>query len=106
MKRRSSVGSARENGRKPLTHDGNAPALIIGPRDSSRSVAVSCNQLLNAGGGARSYLVIDPKGEIAAIASRRRHKKGYVKILNPFSVLVDQSDGRNPLEDIPENNDK
>ena len=50
-----------------------------------------------------SCLVIDPKGEVAAITAERRRKMGQrVYILNPFGVLDDvypdlRSDGFNPL---------
>lgn len=50
----------------------------------------------------RSILIIDPKGEAAAITAKKRKKLGDVFILNPFGELADQyphlkSHGYNPL---------
>jgi hypothetical protein len=54
--------------------------------------------------GDRSFVVLDAKGELAAISGRSRCKrgKGNVKTFNPFAVLVPDlanSDGWNPLAD-------
>ena len=99
------LGFRREDERQPLTYDGNAPALILGPPGSSKSVGVICNQLLDDDSGERSYAVIDPKAEVTAITSRFRRTVSDVKIINPYGVLVDKrpdlkSDGWNPLGDL------
>jgi len=94
-----------ENG-KPLAYDGNAPLLIFGPPGSYKTVGFICNQLLDDDGSRpRSYIVIDPKGEICAITSRYRRRVSDVKIINPYGVLVERrpdmaSDGWNPLGDL------
>jgi type IV secretion system protein VirD4 len=89
---------------KPIAWDGNEPTLIFGPPGSFKTVGYVCTSLLDDDGGKRSYLVIDPKGEVAAITARfRRSLPGHeVKIINPYGVLVDErpdlkSDGWNPL---------
>ena len=39
--------------------------------------------------GERSFVVIDPKGEVAAITSRYRRRVSDVMIINPYGLLVD-----------------
>jgi type IV secretion system protein VirD4 len=53
----------------------------------------------------RSILIIDPKGEAAAITARKRAKFGRVVMLNPFNILAEdrpwmESHGFNPLVTI------
>ena len=45
----------------------------------------------------RSIIVIDPKGELAAVTADYRRTLGDVVILNPFNVLGLGSAGFNPL---------
>ena len=54
--------------------------------------------------GARSLVVVDPKGELAAVSAPFRRRVGRVAMLNPFGVLTDrqgyedmESVGFNPL---------
>jgi type IV secretory pathway TraG/TraD family ATPase VirD4 len=72
----------------PISYDGNAATLIIGPPGSSKSVGIIAPMLLDDP-GERSFVVIDPKGEIAAITSRYRRSVSDVKIINPYGLLVD-----------------
>jgi type IV secretion system protein VirD4 len=97
-------GFAREGKKLPLTYTGDAPVLVFGPPDSSKTVGFVMTQLLDDV-SPRSYIVIDPKGEIAAVTARFRRKAGDVKIINPYGLLADirpdlQSDGWNPLGDF------
>lgn len=99
-------GFSRENEKVPVTYTGNAPVLVFGPPGSSKTVAFVMNQLLDDI-SRRSYIVIDPKGEIAAVTARFRRKlRGHtVRIINPYGVLTDvrpdlKSDGWNPLADL------
>ena len=100
-------GFARENEKLPLTYTGDAPVLVFGPPGSSKTVGFVMNQLLDDV-SPRSYIVIDPKGEIAACTARFRRQvggPGSVKIINPYGLLTDirpdlQSDGWNPLADL------
>lgn len=53
----------------------------------------------------RSIIIIDPKGEAAAITARKRAKFGRVVMLNPFNLLAEdrpwmQSEGFNPLASV------
>jgi type IV secretion system protein VirD4 len=81
---------------------GTAPTLVFGPPGSGKTVKLIANQLLDDDSGTRSYVVIDPKGEVCALTSKFRRKVGDVKIINPYGLLVDQrpdmaSDQWNPL---------
>jgi type IV secretion system protein VirD4 len=60
----------------------------------------------------RSIVVIDPKGELAAVTAPHRRKLGRVVILNPFGVLTDipgyddlVSEGFNPLARLDPSSD-
>ena len=88
----------------PISYDGNAATLIIGPPGSSKSVGIIAPMLLDDP-GERSFVVIDPKGEIAAITSRYRRRVSDVKIINPYGLLADMrpdlsSDKWNPLGEL------
>jgi type IV secretion system protein VirD4 len=53
----------------------------------------------------RSILIIDPKGEAAAVTARKREQFGRVVILNPFNILTEarpwlKSEGFNPLSTV------
>jgi type IV secretion system protein VirD4 len=101
----SPLGFTRKG--SPVAYDGNAATLIFGPPGSSKTVGVVVNQLLDEP-GRRSFVVIDPKGEVAAITARYRRRvcgAANVKIINPYGLLVDQrpdlkSDRWNPLGDL------
>jgi type IV secretion system protein VirD4 len=85
----------------PNDYDGNAATLIIGPPGSFKSVGVIVPMLLDEP-GERSFVVIDPKGEIAAITSRYRRRVSDVKVINPYGLLVNErpdlrSDKWNPI---------
>jgi type IV secretion system protein VirD4 len=100
------LGFDRKTGR-PLAYEGNAPVLVIGPPGSNKTVGIVINQLLDDV-SRRSYIVMDPKAEVAAVTSRFRRSIGEVKIINPYRVLVEErpdmaSDGWNPLGDLDPN---
>src|ERR1700694_1347965 len=86
---------------------GNAPTLIFGPMGSRKTVGLIMTQLLDEP-GKRSFIVIDPKGEIAAVTANYRRRgcgKDNVKIINPYGLLVTErpdlkSDQWNPLNDL------
>ena len=85
---------------KPHAWPGSAATLVFGPPGSGKTVKLICNQLLDDDSGKRSYVVIDPKGEVCAITSKFRRKVGDVKIINPYGLLVDRSAGheKRPME--------
>jgi type IV secretory pathway TraG/TraD family ATPase VirD4 len=83
---------------------GCAPTLIFGPPGTSKTVGLVCTELLDEP-GRRSFVVLDPKGEICAITSAYRRRVSDVKIINPYGLLVDErpdmaSDKWNPLGDL------
>jgi type IV secretory pathway TraG/TraD family ATPase VirD4 len=99
-----------DRGGKPIdynsSHDGsgNAPTLVFGPPGSRKTVSLIATQLLPEP-GKRSFVVIDPKGEICAITSKYRRRVSEVKIINPYGLLAKErpdmkSDGWNPLGDL------
>jgi len=88
----------------PLAYHGDTPTLIFGPPGSFKTVGVIATQLLDDE-SKRSYVVIDPKGEVCAITSKFRRRVSDAKIINPYQLLVAErpdmkSDGWNPLGDL------
>ena len=69
--------------------------IVFGPNGSGKGTRFLVPTLLTLKD--RSILVIDPKGELAAITADYRRSIGEVVILNPFDVLGLGSDGFNPL---------
>jgi type IV secretion system protein VirD4 len=86
---------------RPLAYNGDGHMLTIGPTRSGKSRRLLIPNLLYETG--RSMLVVDIKGELAAItAPHRASKGGAVVALDPFSVLPKRgvnipSVGFNPL---------
>lgn len=67
--------------------------LVFGPNGSGKSTRFLVPNLLTLTG--RSIIVIDPKGELAAITARHRHELGdKIRILDPFGVLKRLYDAR------------
>lgn len=85
-----------------MLYGGPLHALIFGPNGSGKSTRLLLPNLLEL--EHRSIVVIDPKGELAAVSAPFRRTVGEVVIINPFGVLADRpgyedlkSDGFNPL---------
>lgn len=78
-----------------LPYDGERHLLLFGPNGSGKATRILVPNLLSIRG--RSIIVIDPKGELAAVTARYRRTVGDVVILNPFDVLGIPSAGFNPL---------
>ena len=77
--------------------------LLLGPNGSGKGTRLLIPALLELTG--RSVVVIDPKGELAAVTSAWRRSIGDVVVLNPFGLLVDRdpslaSAGFNPLSGL------
>jgi type IV secretion system protein VirD4 len=80
--------------------------LVIGPNGSGKGTRLLIPALLRMTG--RSIVVIDPKGELAAVTAAWRRTVSDVVVLNPFGLHVRQypdlaSSGFNPLASLDEN---
>ena len=72
---------------RAIAYNGDGHMLTIGPTRSGKSRRLLIPNLLYETG--RSMLVVDMKGELAAItAAHRAAKGGYVVALDPFGVLA------------------
>ena len=77
--------------------------LLFGPTGSGKTKRFLTPNLL-CGLEDRSVIVIDPKGELAAITANARREMGHdVLILNPFNVLGLGSAGFNPMAKLDPN---
>lgn len=86
-----------------IRYGGERHVLVIGANGSGKGTRILLPNLLDMQ-GARSLVVVDPKGELAAVSAPFRRQVGRVVILNPFGVLTDrqgfedmESVGFNPL---------
>lgn len=93
-------GGAIEN---KIKYDGERHLLTFGPNGSGKGMRLFVPNLLQMTGN-RSIVVVDPKGELAAITAPFRRTLGRVVILNPFGFMADlsgyedlKSEGFNPL---------
>ncbi len=98
--------------RRALTYAKHLHTLIIGLSGCGKSTRILAVMLLRAG-SKRSFFVVDPKGELAAITAPWRRKCGDVFIINPDGVLSTlpgyedlKSCGCNPLRDLDPNTSK
>jgi type IV secretion system protein VirD4 len=80
-----------------ITYGGERHLLVFGPNGSGKGTRFLMPNLLK-GLREQSVIVIDPKGELAAVTAEHRLRMGHkVAILNPFNVLGLGSAGFNPL---------
>lgn len=87
------------HGQGEVGYPGRVHLLTVGPAGSGKGTGLIVPNLATL---RRSILIIDPKGEAAAITARKRAQYGPVVIINPFNVFVKarpylKSDGFNPL---------
>jgi type IV secretion system protein VirD4 len=88
----------------PLPYSGERHLILFGPNGSGKGTRLLVPNLLHLEN--RSIVVVDPKGELAAITAQHRSRVSDVVILNPFGVLGIPTAGFNPLalldQDSPE----
>lgn len=78
-----------------IAYAGERHLLLFGPNGTGKGTRFLMPNLLTIRD--RSILVIDPKGELAAVTADYRRTVGDVVMLNPFDVLGLGSAGFNPL---------
>ena len=86
-----------------IVYGGERHAILFGPNGSGKGVRFLMPNLLGDYLKGRSVVVIDPKGELAAVCAGCRHwmengRRGSVKILDPFGKLR-QVVGNSPQHD-------
>jgi type IV secretion system protein VirD4 len=102
------LGLTADKHRNIVSYGEDRQVILYGPSGSGKDTGVIIPQLART---PTSVLVLDPKGEAAAITARWRAKHfGRVIIMNPFDVLVDthpwlKSTGFNPLATIDADDD-
>ncbi|MEI9994660.1 MAG: type IV secretory system conjugative DNA transfer family protein [Rhizomicrobium sp.] len=94
-------GDVPEFGGK-MRYGGQLHTLVFGPNGSGKSTRLLLPNLLELED--RSIVVVDPKGELAAVSAPYRRTLGEVVIINPFGILAGRpgyedlkSDGFNPM---------
>jgi type IV secretion system protein VirD4 len=78
-----------------IPYQGERHLLLFGPNGTGKGTRFLIPNLLTIKD--RSIVVIDPKGELAAVTADYRRTIGDVVLLNPFGVLGLGSEGFNPL---------
>lgn len=86
---------AAERAGNRLAYLGERHLLLFGPTGTGKGTRFLIPNLLSIKD--RSIIVIDPKGELAAVTADFRRTVGDVVMLNPFNVLGLGSAGFNPL---------
>jgi type IV secretion system protein VirD4 len=86
---------AAERAGSKIVYAGERHVLLFGPNGTGKGTRFLIPNLLSIKD--RSIIVIDPKGELAAVTADYRRTVGDVVMLNPFNVLGLGSAGFNPL---------
>lgn len=86
---------ANQHAGDKIAYQGERHLLLFGPTGTGKGTRFLIPNLLTIKD--RSIIVIDPKGELAAVTADYRRTVGDVVILNPFNVLGLGSEGFNPL---------
>ncbi len=71
------------------------PLVTVAPTGAGKGRGAIIPTLLSYRGGA---IVIDPKGEAAAVTARWRRQLGPVAVIDPFEVVTSEPDGLNPID--------
>jgi type IV secretion system protein VirD4 len=93
--------SLGEGGPVRLRYTGPKSVLCIAPSGAGKSMGLCVPNLADL---PRSMIVIDPKGQLAAITARKRARMGRVIVLNPFAMFPElphlKDSGWNPLRQL------
>src|SRR6202034_3656291 len=81
-----------------IVYQGERHLLLFGPNGTGKGTRFLIPNLLSIKD--RSIVVIDPKGELAAVTAKFRSTISDVVLLNPFNVLGLGSAGFNPLASL------
>jgi type IV secretion system protein VirD4 len=81
-----------------IPYKGERHLLLFGPNGTGKGTRFLIPNLLTIKD--RSIIVVDPKGELAAVTADYRRTLGDVVLLNPFGVLGLGSEGFNPLASL------
>jgi type IV secretion system protein VirD4 len=97
------IVDGRTQGRRRIAYNGERHQLIFGANGSGKSVRIAATAILSWG-KERSAVIVDPKGQLAAITAPWRRRVSDVYVINPFGTLADlpgyedlKSCGFNPL---------
>lgn len=82
-----------------LRYDPEKHVLVFGPNGKGKGTRVLMPNLLTMAGN-RSLVVVDPKGELAAVTAPYRRTVGRVVVLNPFNVVRSEFEGFDDLESV------
>lgn len=79
-----------------LTYEGDGHLLTVAPTGCGKGRDVITPTLLTS---RRSMIVLDVKGELYSVTARRRREMGHHVIgIDPFNIVLEQSDGLNPFD--------
>src|ERR1700684_4251504 len=78
-----------------VVYEGERHLLLFGPNGTGKGTRFLIPNLLTIKD--RSIVVVDPKGELAAVTADYLRTVGDIVMLNPFDVLGLGSEGFNPL---------
>lgn len=91
----------RDTKSRDVRYAGEAHLITVAPNRSGKGVGAIIPNLLTYSG---SVLVVDPKGENARVAARRRAEIGKTYVLDPFGTTGLSTASYNPLSRITANN--
>jgi type IV secretion system protein VirD4 len=82
-----------------MRYGGNQHILVVGANGKGKGTRVLMPNLLQMRGN-RSLVVIDPKGELAAVTAKFRREVSRVVIINPFNVVRSDFEHFDDLESV------
>lgn len=92
----ASAAPAYQPSPDPLIYAGDGHLGTFAPTGKGKSVSVIVPTLLTS---QRSMIVLDLKGELYNVTARRRREMGqHVVAIDPFNIVLQKSDGLNPLD--------